>query len=323
MLRPVTAFAVSPWGRVTRDRVASPRPCSRAGCGSRASDGADVRTSHRRTHRPRSSAPCRRCDSPPQQWWSKTQAEVVLPRFGMPIRLAHHPHTTGDGTEMSEWTALEYACLSETRVTAVLVANRVLHARGTEETELRKRIITAVGFALLYPFLRALLPRRTSRPQFSYSITPIIGAKTRRYSVELTASAISLFCRESLELTSAVSPWQSECSRRCRIPQDRGAAPFLTMKSHARTTSSKSTDTSTERSSSCAWKGRGVTRHCRLSVCEVRGAPRRSQRRQTRRMRLTRSRTSRPAFAPGAHSTQYPRSAAATRYSFSTGGVTH
>lgn len=80
---------------------------------------------------------------PPQQWWSKAQAEVVLPRFGMPIRLAHHARTKGDGIEMSEWTALEYACLSETRVTAVLVANRVLHARGTEETDLRKRIINS------------------------------------------------------------------------------------------------------------------------------------------------------------------------------------
>ena len=77
------------------------------------------------------------------QWGSNARAEVVLPRFGMPIRLAHHAQTTGDGTEMSEWAALEYACLSETRVTAVLVANRVLHARGTEETELRKRIINS------------------------------------------------------------------------------------------------------------------------------------------------------------------------------------
>lgn len=78
---------------------------------------------------------------PPQQWRSEARAEVVLPRFGVPLRPASRARMTSDETEMSEWTALEYACLSETRVVAVLVANRVLHARGVEETELRKRVI--------------------------------------------------------------------------------------------------------------------------------------------------------------------------------------
>ena len=78
---------------------------------------------------------------PPEQWWSKARAEIILPRFGMPLRLADGQRRFGDGAEMSEWAALEYACLSEVGVCAVLVANRILHARGTEETELRKRII--------------------------------------------------------------------------------------------------------------------------------------------------------------------------------------
>jgi hypothetical protein len=80
---------------------------------------------------------------PPQQWWSEARAEVVLPRFGMPLRLASRARTTSDETEMSEWTALEYACLSKTRVVAVLVANRVLHSRGADEAELRKRVINS------------------------------------------------------------------------------------------------------------------------------------------------------------------------------------
>src|SRR5262249_23193953 len=78
---------------------------------------------------------------PPLQWGSAARAEIVLPRFGMPIRLDDRPRRFSDGAEISEWAALEYACLGGAGASVVLVANRILHARGTGETELRKRII--------------------------------------------------------------------------------------------------------------------------------------------------------------------------------------